>query len=68
MGLVAPDEPGSQEVLVVGKGLFLLFCLYCCGCLLVSLHSPDYPGTCYVHQAGLKLKEIVLPLPLNCWD
>jgi hypothetical protein len=34
----------------------------------VSLCSPGYPGTHYVDQASLKLTEVHLPLPPECWD
>jgi hypothetical protein len=34
----------------------------------VSLCSPGCPGTHSVDQAGFKLREIHLPLPLMCWD
>ena len=34
----------------------------------VSLCSSGCPGTHYVNQAGLKLTEICLPLPVKCWD
>jgi hypothetical protein len=34
----------------------------------VSLHGPGYPGTHYVDQADLKLTEICLLLPPECWD
>lgn len=34
----------------------------------VSLYSIGWPKTCYVHQAGLKLWVIVLPLLPWCWD
>ncbi|KAM7320530.1 hypothetical protein ACRRTK_020973 [Alexandromys fortis] len=34
----------------------------------VSLCSPVCPGTCFVDQADLKLTEIHLPLPPECWD
>ena len=30
--------------------------------------SPGYPGIHFVDQAGLKLREIHLPLPPQCWD
>ena len=30
--------------------------------------SPGCPGTHYVDQDGLKLTEICLPLPPECWD
>jgi hypothetical protein len=33
----------------------------------VSLCSPGWPETHYVDQAGLKLTEIHLALPLECW-
>jgi hypothetical protein len=33
----------------------------------VSLCSPGCPGTHSVDQAGLKLTEILLPLPPECW-
>jgi hypothetical protein len=29
--------------------------------------SSGYPGTCYIDQASLKLTEILLPLPPQCW-
>jgi hypothetical protein len=32
-----------------------------------SLCGPGHPGTYYVHQAGLKLTEVYLPLPPECW-
>lgn len=31
-------------------------------------HSPDWPRAYIDHQAGLKLVEIHLALPLRCWD
>ena len=31
-------------------------------------NSPGYPGTRFVDQAGLKLREILLPLSPECWD
>ncbi|KAL1762878.1 rho guanine nucleotide exchange factor 1 isoform X1, partial [Sigmodon hispidus] len=34
----------------------------------VSLCSPGCPGTHSVNQASLELTEILLPLPLECWD
>jgi hypothetical protein len=34
----------------------------------VSLYSSGCPGTYYVDHAGLKLTEIHLPLPPECWD
>ena len=34
----------------------------------ISLCSSGCPGTFVVNQADLKLTEIHLPLPLECWD
>ena len=34
----------------------------------VSLWSLGQPGTHSIDQAGLKFKEIHLPLPSECWD
>jgi hypothetical protein len=34
----------------------------------VSLCSPDCPETHFVDQADLRLTEICLPLPPECWD
>jgi hypothetical protein len=34
----------------------------------VSLFGLDWPGTCFVDQAGLEFTEICLPLPPECWD
>ena len=34
----------------------------------VSLCNAGCSGTHYVEQVDLKLTEIHLPLPLNCWD
>ena len=34
----------------------------------VSLCDPGCPGTCSVDQTGLELTEILLSLPLKCWD
>jgi hypothetical protein len=34
----------------------------------VSLCSSGCPGTHFVDQAGLELREIHLPLPPKCWD
>jgi hypothetical protein len=35
---------------------------------MVSLYSSDGPETCSVDQANLELREILLPLPSECWD
>jgi hypothetical protein len=35
---------------------------------LVPLCSPGCPGTLSVDWASLKLREIRLPLPPQCWD
>ena len=43
------------------------FFFFCFGDM-ASLHSPGCPGTYYVDQASLILKEIDLSLPLECWD
>lgn len=45
-----------------------VFFLFCFGILRQSLCGPGHPGTCCVHQAGLKLTEVYLPLPPECWD
>lgn len=33
---------------------------------VVSLCNPGWSGTCYVDQAGVELKEILLPMPSEC--
>jgi hypothetical protein len=35
---------------------------------MVSLCNLSFSETCFVDQAGLKLKEICLPLPPKFWD
>jgi hypothetical protein len=42
---------------------FVLFCFFD----RVSLCSPGCPGTHFVDQAGLELRNH-LPLPPKCWD
>ena len=37
--------------------VLLFVCLFVCFEDKISLHSPGYPGTCYVDQAGLKLRD-----------
>jgi hypothetical protein len=52
-------------------GFFVCFaCLLVCllGLDRVSLHSLGCSGTHCIHQAGLELTEICLPLPPKCWD
>ena len=45
----------------------LFVCLFVCWDR-VSLCNPGCPGTHSIDQAALKLTEILLPLPLKCWD
>lgn len=39
-----------------------------CFVLVQSLYGPGCPRIPYVAQAGLRLAEIHLPLPRECWD
>lgn len=34
----------------------------------ISLCSPNWPGNCDVDQTSLKLTEVCLTLPPECWD
>ena len=45
---------------------FPLFGLFETGFFLYN--SSGHPGNHSVHQAGLELTEIHLPLPPDCWD
>lgn len=38
------------------------------GCHRVSLRIPGCPGVHYIDETALKLTEISLPLPPDCWD
>jgi hypothetical protein len=49
---------------------FLLMWFVCLFCLFDTVFlssTPSCPGTLLVDQAVLKVKEICLPLPLECW-
>ena len=49
----------------------LLSCLSVCLSVFldrVSMYSPSCLGTYFIDQAGLKLTEICLPLPPECWN
>lgn len=39
---------------------FLALCYYCC--------CSGFPGTHYVDETDLQLREVPLPLPPECWD
>ena len=79
--IIATHRPTVQFIMCSLQFLFycfvlflfyFLFCLFVCFCFFwdkVSLrNSPGYPGIHFVHQAGVKLTEICLPLPPGCWD
>jgi hypothetical protein len=50
--------------------LLLLFLLLLLLLLSGSLYYIAFgcPGTCYVNQARLELRDLHLPLPSKCWD
>ena len=61
-----PSDAGGMTVLTASSEM--CFVLFCFVWDRVSLYSPGCPGTHPVGQAGLKLTEILLPLPPECWD
>ena len=60
-GIRSERVPKKRVVIVV-----VLFCFFLDGVSLCN--SPSCPETHSVDQAGLKLTEIHLPLPPECWD
>lgn len=55
-------EKGRRKEMSLGDTFVVAF-----GFLqIVGLCSPDKPGTCYMDQAGLKLKEIKLKVLIIC--
>lgn len=47
------------------------YCLFVCFCLFqnrVLLYSTGWSHSCYVAQAALKLREILLPQFFRGWD
>jgi hypothetical protein len=68
------DPKGSRptyrlRILALGHQLhLLLLCFVLFFRDKVSLYSPGYPGTHFVDQAGLELRNPPLPLPPKYWD
>lgn len=63
---VCVGSRAEQEVFPLAATVGSKFPLFCKD--KVSQHSPGYPGTPYVKQAGLELPEICGPLPPESWD
>lgn len=64
-----PNKFNSIQLSLYNKngdivGFFICFSFWD----MVSLCSPGYLRTPYVNQAGLKLREILLPLLVKCWE
>ena len=62
---------GSEDIFRCSSGTNYLFCfnfflLLACVLRQGLLHSSGCPRTHYLHQTGLELAEIHLPLPPKC--
>ena len=67
------QEPSVSPILTQSCPPFICVCLFVClfrgGWDRVSLCSfGACPGTWSIDHAGLKLTEILMPLPPKCWD